>query len=139
VSLAPFSPAIFTTNALGTGQGVVLDEQNRLLDASHPATAGRTVVTIFCTGLGAVTHQPASGAPAPLDPLAETMTKPVVIIGGAPAEVRFSGLVPGMAGMYQVNAMVPATAATGAEVPLTIWIGGVASNVVTLAVQEPAT
>jgi len=57
------------------------------------------------------------------------------MIGGAPATVMFSGLVPGYVGLYQVNAQVPTGAAKGPAVPVEISIGGAMSNSVTLAVQ----
>ena len=56
-------------------------------------------------------------------------------IGVASANVQFSGLAPGFVGLYQVNAQLPATSATGPAVPVTIPIGGVQSNTVTMAVQ----
>jgi uncharacterized protein (TIGR03437 family) len=135
-TIAPFSPGVFAVNGQGTGQGAILDASNHLVDASNPATAGSTVLQIFCTGLGAVTNQPPSGSPAPTNTLAKTTTTPTVTIGGASAQVQFSGLVPGYVGEYQVNALVPATAATGNAVPMTISIGGVTSNTVTIAVQS---
>ena len=90
---------------------------------------------IYCTGLGAVTNQPATGAAAPNDPLAMTITLPRVMIGNAPAKVQFSGLAPGYAGLYQVNAEVPAETSSGTAVTVTILVGEVASNTVTIAVQ----
>lgn len=137
VALAPFAPAIFSMNATGSGQGAVLDSSYHLVDASNPATAGSTFVLIYCTGLGAVTNRPASGAAAPFSPLAETTTPPSVTIGGAAAEVFFSGLAPGSVGEYQVNARVPANAATGNAAPVVISMAGVASNTVTIAVRAP--
>jgi len=135
LNLAPFAPGIFTTNSQGTGQGAIQDVSYRLVDPTNPATPG-SVVVIYCTGLGAVTNQPASGvgAPAYPYPLAETTTRPAVTIGGAPATVLFSGLVPGLVGEYQVNAVVPAASATGSAVPVVISIGGVTSNTATIAV-----
>ena len=56
-------------------------------------------------------------------------------IGGATALVSFSGLTPGAVGVYQVNVQVPADAPAGDAVPLTLSIGGVTSNTVTIAVQ----
>ena len=135
-NIAPFAPGIFAMNGQGTGQGAILDASNHLANSSNPAIAGKTVVQIFCTGLGAVTNQPVSGSPAPSSPLAKTITTPTVSIGGAPAQVHFSGLVPGLVGEYQVNASVPAAAATGNAVPVTLSIGGVTSNTVTMAVQS---
>jgi uncharacterized protein (TIGR03437 family) len=133
VNLAPVAPAIFSTNAAGTEQGAILDTSYRLVDSTNPAAAG-SFVLIYCTGLGVVGNQPATGSPAPSDPLAMSAT-PLVTIGGATANVQFSGLAPGYVGLYQVNAQVPAGSATGPAVPVTISIGGVTSNMVTLAVQ----
>jgi uncharacterized protein (TIGR03437 family) len=92
-------------------------------------------VQIYCTGLGAVTNQPATGAAAPSDPVARTITVPRVTIGNAPAKVQFSGLAPGYAGLYQVNAEVPAETSSGTAVTVTILVGEVASNTVTIPVQ----
>jgi uncharacterized protein (TIGR03437 family) len=136
VPLAPFSPGIFTLNAQGTGQGVILDSvSNRVVDDLNPAVPGTTVVQIFCTGLGAVTNQPASGSPALASPPAETTTTPTVTVAGLPAVVRFSGLAPGYVGLYEVNAMLPAAAPAGTAIPVVISIGDAISNTVTMAVQ----
>ena len=136
VSLAPFTPAIFATNSQGTGQGAILTASYELANSTNPATAGSTYILIFCTGLGAVTNQPATGSPALSNPLSWTTTAPTVTIGGVPATgLQFYGLAPGYAGLYQVNALVPAASAKGNAVPVTVSIGGVTSNTVTIAVQ----
>ena len=135
VSLAAFSPGIFSMNGQGTGQGAILDTSYKLVDQSNPALAGTTYLQIYCTGLGPVSNQPASGAVSPTNPLASTPTTPAVTIGGVPAQVIFSGLAPGFVGEYQVNALVPASAAPGNAVPVTISIGGRTSNTVTIAVR----
>jgi len=134
VNLAPFAPGIFSMNSQGTGQGAILDTQYRLVDSSNPATAG-DVIQIYCTALGAVTNQPPTGSPASSNPLSVTATNPTVTIGGAPAQLYFSGLAPGNVGLYQVNAQVPAGVTGGTAVPVAISMGDVASNTVTLAVQ----
>ena len=138
VSLAAFSPGIFSMNGQGTGQGAILDTSYKLVDQSNPALAGTTYVQIYCTGLGPVANQPASGGISPSGPLATTPTMPVVTIGGLPAQVIFSGLAPGFVGEYQVNALVPAGVAPGDSVPLMISAGGRTSNTVTLAVRAGA-
>jgi uncharacterized protein (TIGR03437 family) len=134
VSLAQFAPAIFSMNSGGTGQGAILDSSYRPVDSTNPATAG-SYVSIYCTGLGAVTNRPATGSPAPSSPLSWTTTIPTVTIGGAPASVSFYGLAPGYVGLYQVNAQVPVESAKGNAVPVTISIGGATSNTVSIAVQ----
>jgi len=147
MNLTPVAPGIFSTNGGGTGQGAILDSSYRLVDSSNPATAGVTVIQIYCTGLGAVTNQPPTGSPPLSNQLSQTTATPMVTIGGVQAQVLFSGLAPGTVGEYQVNALVPASSAKGAAVPVVIAFGpfeaangvfydGVAtSNTVTIAVQ----
>jgi len=42
VSLAPFAPGIFSTNAQGAGQGAILNSSYAIVNPSNPATAGST-------------------------------------------------------------------------------------------------
>lgn len=135
VNVAAFAPAIFSMNSQGTGPGAILDSSYKLVDSSNPATAGTTIILIYCTGLGAVTNQPLTGSPGPRSPLAETKTTPTVTIGGVTETASFSGLAPSFVGLYQVNALVPAGVASGNAVPVTITIGNVTSNTVTIPVQ----
>lgn len=137
LKLAPFAPGIFSTNAQGSGQGAILDGSYRLVDGSNPASVG-TTVQIYCTGLGPVTNQPASGTPSPSSPLAMTISTPTVTVGGLAAPVLFSGLAPGFVGLYQVNVEVPAATPGGSAVPVAISIGGAVSNTVTIAVSPPS-
>ena len=136
VNVAAFAPAIFTTNAQGTGAGAIQDSSYRLVDSANPAIAGTTYILIYCTGLGAVSaNQPATGAPASSTELAPTTTPVTVTIGGVTANVSFSGLAPGYVGLYQVNALVPAGVAAGSAVPVVISRDAVTSNTVTIVVQ----
>ena len=122
-------------NGQGMGQGAVLDTSYRLGDASNPATAGSSVIQIYCTGLGSVSNQPATGSPGLSDPLSWTVATPNVTIGGAAATVLFSGLAPGAVGEYQLDVVVPAGASKGDAVPVAIQIVGFTSNTVTIAIQ----
>jgi len=139
VNLAPFSPGLFSVNAEGNGQGAILNSAYQLVDSSHPAIAGSDVVQIYGTGLGPVTNQPADGAAAPSTPPAQTTTLPMVTIGGVPAVVQFSGLAPTLVGVYQINALVPSDALEGDTVPVSVSMGGLTSNTVTLAVTGGGT
>jgi uncharacterized protein (TIGR03437 family) len=134
VNLAAYAPGIFTSNGQGTGQGAIVDAAYNVVDSTNPRTTG-DVIQIFCTGLGAVNNQPATGSPAPASPFATTTATPTVTIGGAQATVLFSGLAPGLVGEYQVDVQVPSGSGTGSAVPVAITIGGVTSNTVTIAVQ----
>ena len=62
---------------------------------------------------------------------------PTVSIGGKSATVTYAGWVAdSVAGLYQINATIPATAPTGAAVPVTVTLGGVSSQAgVTMAIQ----
>jgi uncharacterized protein (TIGR03437 family) len=141
VSVTPYAPGLYTINAQGTGQASAIIAGASTIAApsgafpgSRPAQKGE-FVSLYCTGLGAVTHRPALGAPSPSNPLATTAATPTVTVGGVNASVTFSGLAPGYVGLYQVNIQVPATAPSGPAVPVILSIGGVTANTVTLAVQ----
>ena len=141
LTISPAAPGIFVINA--AQQGAIQISNTSTFAASvgsiagapsRPASRGESV-SIFCTGLGAVSNPPDVGVAAASSPLSTTPVAATVTIGGRPAAVSFSGLAPGYVGLYQVNAVVPANAPTGNSVPLTISIGNLTSNSVTLAVQ----
>lgn len=139
VSLAPFAPGLFSVNGQGSGQGAIVDSSNELVNAANPAIAGATTITIYATGLGPVSNQPATGAAAPANTLAATTATPTVTIGGIAAQVASSSLTPGDVGVYQIKALVPASAPVSNTVPVVVSIGGATSNSVTMAVSVPAT
>ncbi|MCX6615357.1 MAG: hypothetical protein NTZ98_04560 [Acidobacteria bacterium] len=134
ITVAAARPGIFTTNQQGTGQGMIMDVANRLVDSTNPAKAG-DVVVVYCTGLGATNPAVRSGEAAPASPLAKVVTPVTVTIGGQPAVVQFAGLTPGFVGLYQVNAQIPAGVTPSAAVSLVLSQDGVPSNTVTLGVR----
>jgi uncharacterized protein (TIGR03437 family) len=135
VTLSPFAPGIFSSDASGTGQGAVLIAPTAELAAPGTAAPRGGYISIFCTGLGAVTNQPATGAAAPGAPYSLTRTQPTVRIGGVVAVLQYSGLAPGYVGLYQVNALVPMSVSPGNAVPVIVSVGNSTSNTVTIAVQ----
>ncbi len=144
VSLAMFAPGLFSTNQNGMGQGAILIANTATFAApvgsipgaqSRAAMRGVDFLEIYCTGLGAVTNQPATGAAASANPLSATTGNTSVTIGGVPATVLFSGLAPGFVGLYVVTLQVPAGAPVGNAVNVILTIGGVQSNTVTIAVE----
>ena len=140
VPLAAADPAFFTTNASGQGQGHIYVipppkyDTQILAGSSTPATAG-DILTMYCTGLGAVNQPVTAGSAAPSNPLARTVSTVSVTIGGQPATVSYAGLAPGFAGLYQINATVPGGVPTGDQIPVVIMVDGISSPVVTIAVK----
>jgi len=136
-------PALFTATATGAGQGAagqydLLGNYRGLNSADNPVTRGG-IITLFATGegktsggvTGAITTAQAS---APYTP--QPQFAPSVLIDGQPATVVFYGEVPGVvAGMMQINAIVPTTAHAG-TVTVSISMGTFYSQAgVTIAAQ----
>lgn len=134
--VAQAEPGIFTANEQGTGQGSITKSDGvTVAQPGTPANIGETIV-IYCTGLGLVTPSVKEGAAAPsTPPLATTVNPVTVTIGGQAAQVSFSGLAPGYAGLYQVNAVVPAGITVGNAVPVVLSVAGQTSPPATIAVQ----
>ena len=132
-------PGIFTQSATGSGPGAILDygtankPASYVVDANHPAHAG-DIISIYCTGLGAVDPPVDASQPAPSSPLSQVTGQSSVIIGNSSAEVLFVGLAPGFSGLYQVNTIVPMNVPTG-NVQVQVSVNNIPSNAVTLFVQ----
>lgn len=58
-----------------------------------------------------------------------------VTIGGAEAEVLFAGIPPGLAGVMQVNARVPAGSVASSDALLSVQVGDAESRSARLAVE----
>jgi uncharacterized protein (TIGR03437 family) len=101
--------------------GTIVGVPTLVPNNSTPAAPGETIV-LFATGLGNTVPAFPPGQIVPATaPLAAPAT---VTIGGMPAAVTFAGLIE--AGVYQVNATVPASAASG-DNPVTVQVGGYTS------------
>lgn len=133
--LAAVSPGIFTINSRGTGDGAILHAADfQLVTSGNPARADE-FVSIYCTGLGTTNPLVASGAASPnVEPLARTLTVPVVTIGGRAAVVSFSGMAPGFVGLYQINVQIPAGLGAGSQ-QVVIRMNNVEGNITTIATQ----
>jgi uncharacterized protein (TIGR03437 family) len=134
-TLISIQPGILTVTADGTGQGLITKSDGfTLAQSATPAVAGETVV-IYCTGLGSVTPQVATGVAAPLLPLSHVDQSVEVMIGGKRARVDFAGLVPKYSGLYQINAVVPDDVQPGNSVPVFISTEKNQSLTVTIAIR----
>jgi uncharacterized protein (TIGR03437 family) len=104
IEVWPVFPGIFT---LGGTQGAVVNQDGTVNSEEHPARIGE-VVAIYATGLG------------PLDENGQVASKFQLYINAATPTnatgmpVLYAGQAPGFPpGLYQVNARIPADAATG--------------------------
>jgi uncharacterized protein (TIGR03437 family) len=131
-----FDPGLFTFSGDPGGAAAALRSSDySAVNASSPAQRG-SVILLFGTGFGPVNPSVTSGQPgASKEPLNQTVEIPLVLIGGKPARVLFSGLAPGLVGVFQVNVEVPADAATGDSVSVVVGIGGRGTNMATLPVR----
>ena len=109
---SPTAPGVFTLNQSGYGPGAILHSDFSLVNSQRPARAGETVL-VFLTGLGATNPAVADGAPGPTNPLSMVTTMVTVDIDGTGAPVSFSGLAPGLAGLYQLNVQIPQGLSSG--------------------------
>ncbi|HVW08217.1 MAG TPA: hypothetical protein VHC90_06525 [Bryobacteraceae bacterium] len=123
------TPGVFTSDPVG-GIGVAA-----LLD--FPAGGGYYIVTndqpaypgdnvaLYLTGLGAPYPSNPSGAAGPID--GDSLTAPItVMVGGENVgTLAYSGLAPGLAGLYQINFTIPSDAAAGQNV---LSVGSTDSN-----------
>lgn len=134
-TVAAVSPGIFIVDQ-SSGTGAVLHASDySLVSANSPARPGESLL-IYCTGLGPLKTHVNSGDRAPsAPPLAETLYLPAVSIAGTSVSVTYSGLAPGLVGMYQITARVPAGLPSGNQA-VQITTGGVASNTVTIVTSQ---
>jgi len=131
-SLAPASPGLFTLSGTGAGDGVILHGNNSLVSTSNPASAGEQVV-FYATGLGLTTPSFATGAA--VNQTNRTTATVTMTIGGKNAVVTYSGLTLGLAGLYQINAIVP-TGITGSQgVLVTVGGNGTSRTGVTMSIR----
>jgi uncharacterized protein (TIGR03437 family) len=117
------APALFTSE---TGSTIAQNQDYTLNSPQAPAAAG-SVVTVFLTGLGAVSNQPPTGTAASFTELSPAVSKFTATVNGLAAPVYFAGLTPGFVGLGQVNLQIPTSLAPGTH-PLVVTTGSFASN-----------
>jgi len=135
VPVATSAPGIFTIAGDGVGPGAVLNQDNSVNSAANPAARG-SVIQIYATGEGQTSPAGVTGSVTQSN--TKTPLLPVTVsIGGVEAVVQYAGSAPdSVAGLFQVNAVVPEGIAAGSAVPVTVSVGGVQSQTgVTIAVK----
>jgi uncharacterized protein (TIGR03437 family) len=130
VPVTAAAPGLFY---LPSGVAIVQNQDYSLNDPSNPAARGSTIIA-YLTGSGPVLPAQTDGVPAPTNTLVNMTSTYSAQIGSAAAQVPFAGLAPSFIGLVQMNIVVPSTLSPGTY-PLTITVGGEASNSATIAVK----
>jgi uncharacterized protein (TIGR03437 family) len=130
VTVSKYAPAVFVDS---NGRAAIYHQDGNPVTTDNPTTRDQHL-TMLATGLGVTSGgKVTTGSPSPSNPLA--VTAPVsVYFGNASYSqsgivVEWSGLVPGMVGIYQLDLYVPGTHMKGNALPVMIKIGGVSSPV----------
>ena len=120
--VSPAAPAVFTLAGSGVGPGVILNQDLTVNSPANPADRG-SVVVLYATGAGSMSPVPVDGQvtgdppPVPNSPVS-------VQIGGADAQIRYAGAAPALvAGVLQVNCVVPENIDLGNSVPVVLMVG----------------
>jgi uncharacterized protein (TIGR03437 family) len=138
MTVAPANIGIFSADASGAGQALVLNQDGSINSPLLPAGPG-SVVTFWATGAGQLSPSGIDGAVVTTDLLPRPVLPVLAQIGGQLADVVYAGGAPGaVEGVIQVNLRVPPASQTGAAVPLTLTVGSSSSQRgITLAVGTP--
>lgn len=135
VPVASAAPAIFTLDGSGIGRSSVLNQDNTINGPANPASHG-TVIQVFATGEGQTSPPGVTGSVT-----GSNLKKPLLpvklTIGGFDAQVLYAGSAPdAVAGLLQVNAIVPLAVLSGPALPISLSIGDLVSPTgTTIAVQ----
>jgi uncharacterized protein (TIGR03437 family) len=118
------APALFATAA---GYAIATHADNSLVTVDAPAHANEVIV-LYCTGLGKTAPNPATGVIPQYAGQILTLADLKVTMGGAvlpPDRIKYAGLSPGSAGLYQINLAVPDSPGVpaGSDPEIRVFVG----------------
>jgi uncharacterized protein (TIGR03437 family) len=119
ITVVDASPAVFISAA---GFAIATHADNSVITPEKPATGGELIV-IYATGMGKTDAMPTNGELPPYaSQLVNRGSLRVLLdgIAGDPAHVKYAGLTPGSAGLYQINVVLPDKPGTDPELRLSI-------------------
>jgi uncharacterized protein (TIGR03437 family) len=124
------APGIFTLDNTGSGPGVILNQDNTINTVLNPAKRG-DVIYFYTTGQGQTIPPGTTGKITGVNlPIIVEQPLPVhVTIGNKKAQILYDGPAPSLiAGVSQINVIVPTDAPYGATVPLIVEVGNATSQ-----------
>jgi uncharacterized protein (TIGR03437 family) len=127
-AVAAAAPGVFTYDATGSGQAIVINQDGTPNGSGNPAAAG-TYISVYFTG-GGVTNPPGlTGAVNDMvvTTLAASATA-TASVGGAPGLVTYAGSAPGfVGGVNQMNILMSGNTPSGNQ-PIVMTIAGQSSG-----------
>lgn len=138
IQMQPVATGLFICDSSnGTlRQACVLNQDNTVNSGTNPAARG-SVIQIFATGVGNVPGAPQDGTPATAALPAPAQLRVYLgtsgfvdedpILPGDPSNgqfVQYSGLAPGLVGVWQINLQIPMATAPGNQTILALVLNG---------------
>ena len=120
-TLVDAAPALFP---MAGGYAIATHADGTLLTADSPAHA-KDIVVIYLTGLGRTSPNPAPGEILPLSAQAQMvwLSDLKISLDGTtvdPILIKYAGLTPGSAGLYQINLELPSNVGTDPEIRVAV-------------------
>lgn len=137
LTVVPAAPAIARVHDRAGTQPAIFRYPAGVLAGEDSPAMPEEVLIIYLVGLGAVEGRIAAGEPAPSQPPLKVRVPVEVRAGEFGLPSLWSGLVPGLAGLYQVNVRIPSDLPAGLY-RLRVIAGGFSSEPEILLVGEPA-
>jgi uncharacterized protein (TIGR03437 family) len=113
------APALFVT---GNNQALATHADYSLVTPSAPAQPGEIIV-LFATGMGKTSPDPGPGEiPTYAAPIVNQSTLQVTLAGQPvdPSLIKYAGLSPGCAGLYQINLAIPPSAPSNPAIQVSL-------------------
>ena len=128
VAVSASAPSLFTANSTGAGQAAAINVSTGALNsAATPVRIGE-YLSVYATGEGLTGPTAVDGKLASF-PLPTPNLPVSATVGGVPTTIQYAGGVPGnVAGLMQVNILVPSGIATGGYVPVVLKVGSASSS-----------
>ncbi len=127
IPMGPYAPGLFTSAGNGTAQLAATNQDGSINSASNPAKRG-DIITLYGTGLGSVAGAPDDGN-VPGQQVHGPVPRVVIGAGFVPdGNIQYSGLAPGLIGVWQINVRIPENTAPGDAIPLSVILGSIPNN-----------
>jgi len=129
-------PGIFTADSSGCGQAAALNvTPDDTVSVNSPQNSAQPgdYIAVFGTGFGPSTPSVPDGSAAPAAKLVSGVGDNLGIAGSAP--ITYQGLAPALAGVDQINFLIPPDAQQGCTVPLSLYGDVYQSPTVTLSIH----